>query len=148
MTTTIRLESDQEPARPAQRHIRASTCRFCSAYCPGDVTTEGDTVVAVEGNRRTRYPDGKIFHAAHVRVAEKDPACSALLQLADAEMIAELAEVRGEDIAQRRGTDADFPVLMIPRRIQNATNGSFRPDPPWRAKSQTRRSSIRPTWRR
>ena len=37
-------------------------------------------------------------------------------------MLEELHVVRFESIAGRRGTNRDFPFLLIPRRIQNATN--------------------------
>jgi len=31
-----------------------------------------------------------------------------------------------EDIAARRGTNAEYPLLLIPRRIQNVTNGTMK----------------------
>ena len=42
-------------------------------------------------------------------------------------MLEELAKVRTEDIARRRGTNQDYPFQLIPRRMQNVTNAAYRP---------------------
>ena len=76
-----------------------------------------------------KHPDGHVFEQARVRVAPRDPACTARLELADGQMLADLAALAAEDIAARRGTSAAYPFLLIPKRMQNTTNGSFRPDP-------------------
>jgi anaerobic selenocysteine-containing dehydrogenase len=34
-----------------------------------------------------------------------------------------------DDVAARRGTDDQYPLLLIPRRIQNVTNGTLRLEP-------------------
>ncbi len=74
-----------------------------------------------------RYPNGHIFDAARETVGPRDPGCSARLDLANGAMLEELARVRAESIAERRKTDADFPFLLIPRRMQNVTNAAYRP---------------------
>ena len=69
-----------------------------------------------------QYPSGHLFDEARRVVGPRDPACAARLELANPAMLAELAEVRGESVAARRKTDADYPFLFISRRIQNSTN--------------------------
>jgi len=48
-----------------------------------------------------------------------------------------------EEIAARRGTDDDYPLLLIPRRIQNVTNGSMRVEPD-RLKTLTNPAFLHP----
>jgi len=74
-----------------------------------------------------KYPNGHIFDQARETVGPRDPDCTARLELANSTMMAELATVRAEDIAARRKTSADFPFLLIPRRMQNVTNAAYRP---------------------
>ena len=74
-----------------------------------------------------KYPNGHIFDQAREFVGPRDPDCADRLDLANSTMLAELATVRTEDIAARRKTDANFPFLLIPRRMQNTTNAAYRP---------------------
>lgn len=74
-----------------------------------------------------KYPNGHIFDEAREIVGPRDPGCSARLELANSTMLDELAQVRAENIAERRKTNEDFPFLLIPRRMQNVTNASYRP---------------------
>jgi anaerobic selenocysteine-containing dehydrogenase len=74
-----------------------------------------------------KYPHGHIFDQAREIVGPRDPDCTARLELANAVMLDELAKVRAEEIAQRRGANRDFPFLLIPRRMQNVTNAAYRP---------------------
>src|SRR5690606_37996731 len=67
-------------------------------------------------------PDGHVFEAARQRVKPRDPQCTARLELGNADMLRELGKVAREDPAARRKTDAEFPYLLIPGRLQNATN--------------------------
>lgn len=75
-----------------------------------------------------KHPDGKVFDEAREIVAPRDPACTARLDLANPHMLEELVVVRTESVNQRRGTNADYPFLFIPRRIQNTTNSALRPE--------------------
>jgi len=74
-----------------------------------------------------KFPHGHIFDEAREIVGPRDPDCTARLELANPAMLEELAKVRAEDFAQRRGTNQDFPFLLIPRRMQNVTNAAYRP---------------------
>jgi len=74
------------------------------------------------------HPHGGIFEQARDTVAPRDPACAARLQLADAAMLAELAEVRAEDPLARRRTGSDYPFQLICRRMQGSTNSMPRPE--------------------
>lgn len=83
---------------------------------------------AIPIDRIRQYPAGHVFEEARVLIAPRDPDCADRLDLASPDMIADLAEVASEDIAARRGSFDEFPLLMIPRRMQNATNGTMRLD--------------------
>jgi anaerobic selenocysteine-containing dehydrogenase len=85
------------------------------------------------------HPHGAIFDEARARVAPRDPACTARLQLADTAMLAELSAVRAENDRARRGTDANFPLLLVCRRMQATTNSAPRTD-------GIVRSSYNPLW--
>lgn len=69
-----------------------------------------------------KYPNGKLFDEAREIVGPRDPDCTARFDLANPYVLEELHVVRSESIAARRGTNQDFPFLLTPRRIQNATN--------------------------
>ena len=84
---------------------------------------------AVPLERIRQYPHGHVFEDARVRVGPRDPACTDRLDLADPAMIDDLAQLASEDFAARCSIGAEFPLLLVPRRMQNATNGSFRLDP-------------------
>ena len=77
-----------------------------------------------------KHSDGHVFDEARVTVAARDPDCTARLRLDDPDMLAELAEVRAEDPVRRRGTDADYPFILVARRVQNSTNAFVRVSPP------------------
>ena len=64
-----------------------------------------------------KHPHGHVFQEAAQTVAPRDPACAAMLQLADPMMIAELAEVQ-----RRRQAAEDGELLMVPRRINRVMN--------------------------
>jgi len=73
-----------------------------------------------------RHPHGAVFENARSVVQPRDPAHDARLQLADAAMMMELAGVREEAPLKRRGTDDEFPLLLIARRVQDSTNSLVR----------------------
>jgi len=75
-----------------------------------------------------KYPHGAIFEDARETVKARDVACTARLELADAVMLEQLAQVRAENPFARRRTGPDFPFQFICRRMQNATNSAPRPD--------------------
>ena len=81
---------------------------------------------AIPLERLAQYPDGHVFEEARVKIGPRDPDCSERLDLANADMIAELAALAAENPAAKRGTSLEFPLLMVPKRMQNATNGSLR----------------------
>ncbi|MFA5548250.1 MAG: molybdopterin dinucleotide binding domain-containing protein [Porticoccaceae bacterium] len=97
------LDMDREP----------STDELYEMMCEGS---------AVPLSRVKQYPSGHLFDEARRRVGPRDADCAARLELANPAMLAELAEVRGENVAARRGTDGEYPFLFISRRIQNSTN--------------------------
>lgn len=69
-----------------------------------------------------RHADGHVFEAARQRVQPRDPQCSDRLELADPDMLRELGKVAREDPVLRRNTNDEFPYLLIPSRLQNASN--------------------------
>ncbi len=73
-----------------------------------------------------QHPHGALFDECREWVKERDPACTARLQLADPAMLAELAEVRTEDPLARRRTGADYPFLLVCRRMMATTNSAPR----------------------
>jgi anaerobic selenocysteine-containing dehydrogenase len=77
-----------------------------------------------------RHPHGAVFEQARGVVHPRDPVHDARLQLADAAMMTELARVRGEAPLERRGTDDEFPLLLIARRAQDSTNSLVRVEKP------------------
>lgn len=84
---------------------------------------EGSTISLDEVKQ---HPHGAIFDEARDWVKEREPDCTAKLQLADPVMLAELAEVRAEDPARRRKVGDDYPFQLICRRIQETTNSGIR----------------------
>jgi anaerobic selenocysteine-containing dehydrogenase len=74
------------------------------------------------------HPHGAIFEECRETVGPREPDCTARLQLADPTMLAQLAEVRGEDPAARRRTGADYPFQLVCRRMQGSTNSGPRPE--------------------
>lgn len=97
-------------------------------------TTEDIYALIAEGSavpleRLKEYPNGHVFDDARVYVGARDPACTDRLDLGNEVMVGDLAAMAAEDVLARRGTNADYPLLLIPRRIQNVTNGSVRLEP-------------------
>jgi len=86
-------------------------------YCRGS---------AIPLTRVKQFPHGALFEEARDIVRPRDPDCDARLQLADTAMLAELREVRAEDVLTRRRTDGEFPLLLITRRVQESTNSGVR----------------------
>jgi anaerobic selenocysteine-containing dehydrogenase len=64
-----------------------------------------------------KHPHGHVFHEVAQTVAPRDPACTAMLQLGDPMMMAELAAVQ-----HSRRTLRDGELLMVPRRINRVMN--------------------------
>jgi anaerobic selenocysteine-containing dehydrogenase len=85
-----------------------------------------------------------VFEEARVHVAPRDPNCTERLNLANADMLAELAELAAENAASHRGNNVEYPLLLVPKRMQNATNGSFRAEAE-RLKVQTNPAFLHPS---
>jgi anaerobic selenocysteine-containing dehydrogenase len=68
------------------------------------------------------HPHGNIFEVDAV-VADKDADCDARLDVGNAHMLAELAEVLAEDFRSGR-SDSSYPFRLIPRRHNNFMNSS------------------------
>ncbi len=81
---------------------------------------------AVPIERIRQYPNGNIFEDARTRIGAREPGCTARLDIGNAEMMRDLDEMAAEDVVMRRGTSADYPLLLIPKRMQNVTNGTLR----------------------
>ena len=84
---------------------------------------------AVPLERIKQYPNGNVFEDARVHVGPRDPGCDDKLNLAAEMILGDLAEMAAEDIAVRRGVTDEYPLLMIPKRMQNVTNGTMRLEP-------------------
>ncbi|WP_422743216.1 molybdopterin-containing oxidoreductase family protein [Mycobacterium sp. WMMD1722] len=69
-----------------------------------------------------RHPHGHIFDV-EARVQERDPDCSARLDVGNAHLLTELVDVRAEDFASARD-DSTYPLRLIPRRHNNFMNSS------------------------
>lgn len=102
---------------------------------PVVVTMDGDTQLTTEelfeqmcANSRVpladvaAHPHGKVFDVDAV-VAERDPDCTDRLDVGNAVMLAELADVMAEDFDTARG-DTAFPLRLIPRRHGSFMNSS------------------------
>jgi anaerobic selenocysteine-containing dehydrogenase len=81
---------------------------------------------AVPLSRVKQHPHGAVFEEARDVVRARDPDCEARLELADPAMLDQLREVRGEAPLARRGTSADFPLLLVTRRVQETTNSGMK----------------------
>ena len=68
------------------------------------------------------HPHGKIFDVDEV-VQERDPDCTAKLDVGNDYMLADLATVLNEDFASARG-DSAYPFRLIPRRHGSFMNSS------------------------
>ncbi len=126
---------------------------FASELSPIDMINEPSTEdihafiaagSAIPLEHLAQYPDGHVFDEARVQIAPRDPACTDRLDLANADMIAEMADLAVENASEHRGTNAEFPLLLVPKRMQNATNGSFRAEAE-RLKVQTNPAFLHPS---
>jgi anaerobic selenocysteine-containing dehydrogenase len=126
--------------RIAQHMGLELTCgsMFVAAGKPLDMvnepTTEDIYALIAEGSavpleRLGQYPNGHVFDEARVYVGPRDPACTDRLDLGNEAMMGDLAAMAAEDILARRGTNEEYPLLLIPRRMQNVTNGTARLEP-------------------
>jgi len=68
------------------------------------------------------YPNGKLFDEAREIVGPRDPDCTARFDLANPYMLEELHVVPFRIYRRTARDNQDFQFLLIPRRIQNATN--------------------------
>jgi anaerobic selenocysteine-containing dehydrogenase len=99
----------------------------CNFNGDTEITTEelfekmcGTSRISLEEVRS--HPHGHIFDVEAV-VEDKDPDCTAKLDVGNAVMLGELAEYFGRDY-RSDGVDADFPFRLIPRRHNNFMNSS------------------------
>ncbi len=111
-------------------------------------TTEEIYAMMCEGSavpleRVKEHPHGHVYEEARTSIGPRDPACDARFELADGDMLATLATIAGEDVAARRGTDDRYPLLFIPRRTRNRTNGGHRIDAA-RLKTRTNPAFVHP----
>jgi anaerobic selenocysteine-containing dehydrogenase len=84
---------------------------------------------AIPLSRVKQFPHGAVFEDAREVVRPRDPDCAARLQLGDPHMVDALREVRTEAVQARRKTDADYPLLLISRRVQTSNSSGMRPIP-------------------
>lgn len=68
------------------------------------------------------HPHGKIFDVDAV-VEERDPDCTAKLDVGNRTMLEELADYAAEDF-RTAGVDSDYPFRLVPRRHNNFMNSS------------------------
>jgi anaerobic selenocysteine-containing dehydrogenase len=110
---------------------------FASELAPVDMDKEPATEdihafiasgSAVPLERLALFPNGHVFDEARVRIGPRDPTCADRLDLANPDMLTELAELAMEEIGANHAAGGEFPLLMVPKRMQNATNGSLRVD--------------------
>ncbi|MCJ2181008.1 molybdopterin-containing oxidoreductase family protein [Novosphingobium album (ex Hu et al. 2023)] len=109
--TNWRAASDAKPALDMDRE--PSTMAIYELMCAGS---------AVPLDEVRRHPNGHVFEEMRSTVQPPEPGCPHRLQLADRDMLRELARVAREDPAAWRGIDARFTFQLIPGRMQNATN--------------------------
>jgi anaerobic selenocysteine-containing dehydrogenase len=111
---------------PGTARARRSAVEVDMAVKP---TTEALLEILTEGSRIPlsevkTHPNGALF-PEDIFVAPKDPACTARLNLGDAGMMQELGEILHEPVAALRG-GAEFPFLMVGRRLAHVYNSSGR----------------------
>jgi anaerobic selenocysteine-containing dehydrogenase len=97
--TTVRLDMAQEPSNEALIEIACAHSR-------------------VPLDEVRKFPHGHVFDEVALTVAPRDPACTAMLQLADPMMMADLGDV----LRARRETLEKGALLMVPRRINRVMN--------------------------
>lgn len=84
-----------------------------------EILTKGSRVPLSEVKR---HPEGKIFEDPTAVIEPRDPNCTARLELADATMLGELAEIAGEPIER----DAEYPFRLVSRRLPDVHNSAGR----------------------
>lgn len=72
-----------------------------------------------------QYPNGRIYDEIDERVQPRDPGNTDRLQLADATMMAELGDIL-EEWTVGPDHSADYPFLLVSRRINNVINSTGR----------------------
>ncbi len=97
--TTVRLDMAQEPSNEALIEIACAHSR-------------------VPLDEVRKFPHGHVFDDVALTVAPRDPACTAMLQLADPMMMADLGDV----LRARREILQEGALLMVPRRINRVMN--------------------------
>jgi anaerobic selenocysteine-containing dehydrogenase len=81
--------------------------------------TKGSRVPLAEVKR---HPEGRIFDDPTAVVEPRDPNCTARLELADATMLGELAEVAAEPIAR----ETEYAFRLVSRRLPDVHNSAGR----------------------
>jgi anaerobic selenocysteine-containing dehydrogenase len=99
--------------------------------------TEGSRVSLDEVKK---HPHGAVFDDKPVKTAAQEPGWEGRLELADATMLGELADVRAETI-DRVAEEARYPFRLVSRRLPNAYNSSGRDLP-----SFTRKRTYNPAF--
>lgn len=69
-----------------------------------------------------RHPHGHVFDDAREIVQPRSPECTARLDVGNGDMLAELSDMQSRGDRETAGVNDDFPILLIPRRMQNVTN--------------------------
>ena len=84
-----------------------------------EILTRGSRITLAEVKR---HPEGKIFEDPTAVVEPRDPSCTAHLELADATMLGELAEIARESIE----SDTEYPYRLVSRRLPDVHNSAGR----------------------
>jgi anaerobic selenocysteine-containing dehydrogenase len=87
-----------------------------------EVFTRGSRVPLAQVKR---FPHGHVFEDVRASVSPREPGCTARLELAAPELLAELAEVAREDWQARHAT-GEYAFRLIPRRSNFFVNSSGR----------------------
>lgn len=87
-----------------------------------ELMTQGSRIPLSEVKK---YPNGHLFEE-EIKAAPKDPDCDARLDVGNGDMMAELTAVHDEPIIGSVEDAADYPYLMISRRLAHVYNSSGR----------------------
>ena len=87
-----------------------------------------------------RYPHGHVFPVNEV-VQERDPDCTARLDIGNAVMMEELAELAA---AAAPVQDDEFPLLLVPKRVNHLVNSYGRQNPALNRKQPSNPLSLNP----
>ena len=90
-----------------------------------------------------RHVHGKVYSELDLTVLPRAADCTAMLQLGDATMIAELAAVF-EKRGDTENPSADYPLLLIPRRANEMMNSIGRTNPKLAAKRRHNPAYLNP----